>query len=308
MADYYPLLRKAVDALDRPDRDERYAVYERARRTVVNRLRGDDPPWSDAEIDAQILALDDAVRRIERELEPEPAAPPAATAPAAAPAVTPPAARAAPPRAATRVSKWVLGGAATAVLLIAVAGGYMAYRDQGRPRAEPPMRDAAAVVAAVPTRAQPQDVPADADGAQAPYVLRKQLVFYRTTHPAGTVVISLNQRFLHVVQPNQVAIRYSIGVGPECVRLAGLFQITDKVRQGESGGTPLGPSSGRVVSVQQRYGPMAVFFGERHAVHGTSEPSRIGRPATYGCLHQWDNDIADLYERIALNQRVVVAN
>ena len=46
MADYYPLLRKAVDALDRPDRDERYAVYERARRTVVNRLRGDDPPWS----------------------------------------------------------------------------------------------------------------------------------------------------------------------------------------------------------------------------------------------------------------------
>ena len=164
------------------------------------------------------------------------------------------------------------------------------------------------MVAAATTKAQPQDAQADADGAQAPYVLRKQLVFYRTTHPPGTIVISLNQRFLHVVQPNQVAIRYAIGVGPECVRLAGLFQVTDKVRQGESGGAPLGPSSGRVVSVQQRYGPMAVFFGERHAVHGTSEPSRIGLPATYGCLHQWDSDIADLYERIALNQRVVVAN
>ena len=164
------------------------------------------------------------------------------------------------------------------------------------------------MVAAAPTKGQPQDAQADADGAQAPYVLRKQLVFYRTTHPAGTIVISLNQRFLHVVQPNQVAIRYAIGVGPECVRLAGLFQVTDKVRQGESGGAPLGPSSGRVVSVQQRYGPMAVFFGEHHAVHGTKEPSRIGLPATYGCLHQWDNDIADLYERIALNQRVVVAN
>ena len=303
MADYYPLLRKAVDALDRPDRAERFEVYERARRTVVNRLRGGDPPWSDADIEAQIIALDDAVRRIEREFEPEPAA---ARAAAAAPATAPPDARAAPLRVpAAGLPKWVLGGAATAVLLIGLTAGYVAYRDLGRPRAA---RDAAIVVAAAPTKAQPQDAQADADGAQAPYVLRKQLVFYRTTHPAGTIVISLNQRFLHVVQSNQVAIRYAIGVGPECVRLAGLFQVTDKVRQGEAGGSPLGPSSGRVVSVQQRYGPMAVFFGERHAVHGTSEPSRIGLPATYGCLHQWDSDIADLYERIALNQRVVVAN
>ena len=97
-------------------------------------------------------------------------------------------------------------------------------------------------------------------------------------------MISLNQRFLHVVQSNQVAIRYAIGVGPECVRLAGLFQVTDKVRQGEAGGSPLGPSSGRVVSVQQRYGPMAVFFGERHAVHGTSEPSPSAcRPPMAAC-------------------------
>ena len=312
MADYYPLLRKAVDTLDRPGRDARFEVYERARRTVVNRLRGGDSPWSDADIEAQIIALDDAVRRIEREFEPEPAAAPAAAAPVTeapvteAPATALPDARAAPRRvSAAGLPKWILGGAATAVLLIGLTAGYVAYRDLGRPRAA---RDAAIVVAAAPTKAQPQDAQADADGAQAPYVLRKQLVFYRTTHPAGTIVISLNQRFLHVVQSNQVAIRYAIGVGPECVRLAGLFQVTDKVRQGESGGAPLGPSSGRVVSVQQRYGPMAVFFGEHHAVHGTKEPSRIGLPATYGCLHQWDNDIADLYERIALNQRVVVAN
>ena len=83
MADYYPLLRKAVDALDRPGRDERFEVYERARRTVVNRLRGGDSPWSDADIEAQIIALDDAVRRIEREFEPVPAAASAAAASAA---------------------------------------------------------------------------------------------------------------------------------------------------------------------------------------------------------------------------------
>jgi lipoprotein-anchoring transpeptidase ErfK/SrfK len=309
MADYYPLLRKAVDALGRPGRDERYTVYERARKTVVNRLRGGDAPWSDADIDAQILALDDAVRRIESELDPQPASavePPVAVAatPVVEPADTPPARRRV---AAAGLPKWVLGGAATAVLLIVLAAGYLAYRDQSRRPADPLLRDAAAVPA-VPTKAQPQDTRPNADDLQPSYVLRKQLVFYRTTHPAGTIVISLNQRFLHVVQPNQVAIRYAIGVGPECARLAGLFQITDKVRQGETAEASAGPSSGRAVSVKQRYGPMALFFGERHAVHGTNEPARVGRPATYGCLHQWNTDIADLYERVALNERVVVAN
>jgi lipoprotein-anchoring transpeptidase ErfK/SrfK len=309
MADYYPILRKAVDALDRPGRDNRYGVYERARRTIVSRLRGADTPWSDADVDAQVAALDDAARRIEQEFNSETASRMPVGEPA--PAAIDPDAPVEPPRqraavSAASVPRWLLGGAAAAIVLIGLAATYVAYRDSGRPRSASPPAEA---VASSAKGAQP--VSAANDGAHASYVLRKQLVYYRTTHPAGTIVISLNQKVLHVVQANRVAIRYAIGVGPECAKLAGLFQVTDKVKQGGSNEVPpadAAPTPRRVASVTARYGPMALFFGERHAVHGTSEPTRIGLRASYGCLHQWNHDISDLYERVALNDRIVVAN
>src|SRR5262249_35614263 len=59
------------------------------------------------------------------------------------------------------------------------------------------------------------------DNDKASYILRKQRTFYRTTHPAGTLIVSRSQRFLYLVQPSQVAIRYAIGVGPDCESIAG---------------------------------------------------------------------------------------
>src|SRR5437764_1462836 len=62
--------------------------------------------------------------------------------------------------------------------------------------------------------ATPTAVASAEDLAQPSYILRRQRVFYRTTHPPGTIAVSLNQKFLYLVQPNQVAIRYTIGIGP----------------------------------------------------------------------------------------------
>jgi hypothetical protein len=69
MTDYYSILRKAVTDRDQPNEVERYELYERARRMVVSRLRGADPPWLDADIDAQLAAFDAAVARLESELK-----------------------------------------------------------------------------------------------------------------------------------------------------------------------------------------------------------------------------------------------
>ena len=41
----------------------------------------------------------------------------------------------------------------------------------------------------------------------------KQAVFFRTSEAPGTIVIDTSQRFLYLVQPNNRAIRYGIGVG-----------------------------------------------------------------------------------------------
>ncbi|AWN53965.1 histidine kinase [Methylobacterium sp. 17Sr1-1] len=77
MADYYPLLARALEAL--PDRspDLRHTVYERARAALIGQLRSLDPPLSEADIEAERVSLDRAIARLEIEHggPPEPAPP-----------------------------------------------------------------------------------------------------------------------------------------------------------------------------------------------------------------------------------------
>ena len=86
MADYYPLLARALDAL--PDRSPamRKAVYQRARGALIGQLRSLDPPLAEADIALESTALDSAIERLEATYAPPPAAPPA---PEPAPAVEP---------------------------------------------------------------------------------------------------------------------------------------------------------------------------------------------------------------------------
>ena len=68
MADYYPLITKAVAGLD-PEApgESRRLVYERARAALLAQLRTVNPPFTEAEIKRERLALEEAVRRVERE-------------------------------------------------------------------------------------------------------------------------------------------------------------------------------------------------------------------------------------------------
>jgi hypothetical protein len=104
MADYYPVLSRAIAGLESNAPEQRRAVYERARKALVVQLRGYSPPLSESEITRERLALEDAVRRLEadarapsRAPEPtravappadEPIAPPSADDEPAAPAVS----------------------------------------------------------------------------------------------------------------------------------------------------------------------------------------------------------------------------
>ncbi len=76
MADYYPLLAKAVAGLPQSTPESRRAIYERARKALLGQLRSIQPPVPDADVDRESQALDDAIAQIERELIP--AAPPPA--------------------------------------------------------------------------------------------------------------------------------------------------------------------------------------------------------------------------------------
>src|SRR5260370_13213347 len=81
MADYHPLITRAVEGLANNTAEARRTLYERARAALVAQLRGIDPPLSEAEITRERLALEDSIRKVEAEAvrkarsEPRPAAP-----------------------------------------------------------------------------------------------------------------------------------------------------------------------------------------------------------------------------------------
>ena len=68
MADYYPLIARAISGLDPSAPGEsRRALYERARAALIAQLRSVDPPLSESEITRERLALEEAVRKVESE-------------------------------------------------------------------------------------------------------------------------------------------------------------------------------------------------------------------------------------------------
>jgi hypothetical protein len=68
MADYYPLIARAIAGLDPSAPGEsRRALYERARAALIAQLRGVQPPLSESEITRERLALEEAVRKVESE-------------------------------------------------------------------------------------------------------------------------------------------------------------------------------------------------------------------------------------------------
>jgi hypothetical protein len=68
MADYYPLIARAIAGLDPSAPGEsRRALYERARAALITQLRGVQPPLSESEITRERLSLEEAVRKVESE-------------------------------------------------------------------------------------------------------------------------------------------------------------------------------------------------------------------------------------------------
>ena len=99
MADYHPLILRAVEGLDKNTGENRRALYERARIALVAQLRGVQPALDESEITRERLALEEAIRKVEaesaRKVREEPRPPPAPRAPAPR-RDPPPAARPAP--------------------------------------------------------------------------------------------------------------------------------------------------------------------------------------------------------------------
>jgi lipoprotein-anchoring transpeptidase ErfK/SrfK len=163
------------------------------------------------------------------------------------------------------------------------------------------------------------DLPPGVDGgstdADVPFFFRRQPVFYRTTHPVGSIIVDKQQHFLYLIQPKQVALRYGIGVGKSCAGVAGLHKVAAKnewpewqptadmverklAPAGVMKGGPGNPLGARIL----------VLDDGSLSIHGTNAPKTIGSSVDFGCIRLANDDAVDLYNRAAVGARVIFSD
>ncbi len=91
-----------------------------------------------------------------------------------------------------------------------------------------PVAVVAQVTAYAPTMNEPPPGVDSNAGFELPYEYKRQAVFYRTNEEPGTIIVNTHDRFLYLVQGNNRAIRYGVGVGRDGFQWGGIHRITRK--------------------------------------------------------------------------------
>jgi lipoprotein-anchoring transpeptidase ErfK/SrfK len=144
-------------------------------------------------------------------------------------------------------------------------------------------------------------------------IYERQMVRYAGRHPPGSIVIDTPNKFLYLVQPGGVAIRYGIGVGRPGFSWAGVKTVSMK-REWPDWRPPgemlrRRPDLPRYMpgGLDNPLGARALYLGSSlYRIHGTNEPHTIGRAVSSGCIRMLNEDVEDLYDRVRVGTRVVV--
>lgn len=143
--------------------------------------------------------------------------------------------------------------------------------------------------------------------------IRKEVVEYATAQKPGTIVIETGERRLYLVLEDGKAMKYGIGVGRDGFTWSGTHRITRKAEW--PGWTPPPQMRKRVPDLPaymeggpaNPLGARALYIGSTlYRVHGTSEPWSIGQAVSSGCIRLTNDDVTDLYERVAVGAKIVV--
>jgi lipoprotein-anchoring transpeptidase ErfK/SrfK len=163
-------------------------------------------------------------------------------------------------------------------------------------------------LAALPPEEQPEVGP-----AQLPAHLRRQEVSFATKEPAGTIVVDTSNTHLYYVLGGGRAVRYGVRVGRDGFTWNGVQKISRKAEWPDwhpptemierqpylprfMAGGPGNPLGAR-----------AMYLGSTiYRIHGTNQPSTIGKFVSSGCIGMLNEDVSDLFERAKVGTRVVV--
>jgi lipoprotein-anchoring transpeptidase ErfK/SrfK len=142
----------------------------------------------------------------------------------------------------------------------------------------------------------------------------RDTVAFRGRYPAGSIVVLTGQRQLFYVLSDGRAVRYPVGVGragmawqgrayidtmliqPAWTPPADIKRANPGISRFIPGGSPRNPMGDAVLGLNRG----------NYAIHGTNNPSSIGRFVSHGCIRMYNQDIRDLYRRVNIGTQVFV--
>ena len=292
--DYYALLSKAVDGKDAAAREN---VYNDAR-SLIRRSQ-----LTREDASSHAAALEGAIRRIENEF----AAGDARSAEEISQVLATP----------DRNWKPLVVGVSALVAAIALAAltyGYLASQTPRTVSAEAKSSPAKAAA-----RGREDVVMADlkpgvdggSTGKDLPFAFQRQVVFYRTTVVPGSIVIDRENRYLYLIDVNNAARRYGIGIAQECQKGGSFFRVTNKMEwpDWKNPGASAKDADALLVPTGSPGSPLgarALLLDKPGLlIHGTNSPKTIGHLVSSGCIRLVNEDVEDLYRRVSVETRVV---
>jgi lipoprotein-anchoring transpeptidase ErfK/SrfK len=146
-----------------------------------------------------------------------------------------------------------------------------------------------------------------------PERLRRAVVAFNTSEAPGTIVIDSANTVLYYVLGQGRAIRYGVGVGREGFAWSGVLTISRKA-EWPDWYPPVEmiarqPYLPRFVAggPGNPLGARAMYLGtSEYRIHGTNDPSTIGKFVSSGCIRLTNEDVADLFDRVDIGTKVVV--
>jgi lipoprotein-anchoring transpeptidase ErfK/SrfK len=151
------------------------------------------------------------------------------------------------------------------------------------------------------------------EDAALPDRLRRQIVSFDRNEPAGTIVIDTANTYLYYVLGNGRAMRYGVGVGREGFTWSGVQSISRKAEWPDwhppAEMIARQPYLPRFVAggPGNPLGARAMYLGSsEYRIHGTNDPTTIGKFVSSGCIRLTNEDVSDLFSRVNVGARVVV--
>jgi lipoprotein-anchoring transpeptidase ErfK/SrfK len=157
------------------------------------------------------------------------------------------------------------------------------------------------------------DESSDGSAAVLPERLQRAVVNLDTREAPGTVIIDTGNTTLYYVLGQGRAIRYGVGVGRQGFTWAGTQTISRKAEW------PDWHPPAEMIARQpylprfmaggpgNPLGARAMYLGSsEYRIHGTNDPTTIGKFVSSGCIRLTNEDVSDLFSRVDVGTKVVV--